>query len=102
MKRLHRKEKKGQFGEQKFQMALYLLSYDLRKQRDYQKLWDELEKFNAVRVLESDWCFKRINTNAAGLREHFKSFIDADDGLFIAEITDWASRKTVGTPNEIA
>lgn len=32
-------------------MALYLLTYDLRGQRDYQVLWDELEKFRAVRVL---------------------------------------------------
>lgn len=82
-------------------MALYLLSYDLRKQRDYEKLWDELKTFNAVRVLESDWCFKRINTTAAGLRDHFKSFIDADDGLFVGEITNWATYKARGTPNDL-
>lgn len=83
-------------------MALYLLSYDLRKQRDYQTLWAELKKFNAVRVLESDWCFERINTDAKGLREHFKKFIDADDGLFIGEVADWATYKARGTPNDLA
>lgn len=66
-------------------MALYFLSYDLRGERDYQKLYDELEKFHAVRILESDWCFKRINTDAKGLRDYFKRFIDEDDGLCVSE-----------------
>ena len=34
-------------------MALFFLSYDLRNKRDYQPLYDELKKFNAVRMLES-------------------------------------------------
>jgi len=82
-------------------MALYFLSYDLRKQQDYQKLYDELNKFNAVRMLESQWCFKRVNTSAKGLREHFKKFIDSDDGLSVSEVTDWATFNTLGTPNDL-
>jgi len=74
-------------------MPRYIISYDLRKKRDYKTLYDELAKFNAVSILESDWCFERINTNAKGLRDYFKKFIDDDDGLFIAEIADWASHK---------
>lgn len=34
-------------------MALYFPSYDLRKQRNYQPLYDELAKLKAIRVLES-------------------------------------------------
>lgn len=49
-------------------MALYFLTYDLRKSRNYQPLYDELENFGAVRILESTWCFKRMNTSAKGLR----------------------------------
>jgi hypothetical protein len=82
-------------------MALYTLNYDLRKQRDYQKLYDELAEFKAVRILESQWCFNRVNTTAVGLRDHFSQFIDSDDGLFVAEVTSWASRKTDGTPKEL-
>ncbi len=82
-------------------MALYVLSYDLRKQRNYQSLWDELGKFNAVRILESDWCFNRINTTSKGLREHFKQFIDEDDGLLVAEVNDWATYKAIKSPNEL-
>lgn len=82
-------------------MALYFLEYDLRKQKDYQKLYDELEKFDAVRMLASSWCFNRINTTAAGLRDHFQQFIDDDDGLFVSEVNSWATRNTKGTPKDL-
>jgi len=82
-------------------MALYFLEYDLRKQKDYQKLYDELKKFNAIRILESLWCFNRMNTNAEGLRNYFKDFIDSDDGIIVAEISDWATIKTLGNPNQL-
>ena len=83
-------------------MAQYVLSYDLRKEgRDYQKLYDELKNFNAVRILESVWCFTRYNTNATGLLNYFKQFIDDNDGLFVAEITDWATYNTLGKPRNL-
>lgn len=82
-------------------MALYFLEYDLRKQRDYQKLWDELKRFQAVRILKSLWCFNRVNINAAGLRDYFATFIDADDGLCVTEVTDWATRNVEGTPKQL-
>ena len=82
-------------------MALYFISYDLRNNRDYKTLYDELDKFNAVKILESTWCFNRINTNAKGLRDHFKNLIDSDDGLIISEVTDWATTNTDRTPNQL-
>ncbi|WP_148260801.1 hypothetical protein [Ectopseudomonas mendocina] len=82
-------------------MALYFISYDLRNDRDYQNLYDELESFNAVRVLESYWCFNRINTSCKGLREYFSRFIDADDGLCVTEVTDWSTYNALGTPNDL-
>jgi hypothetical protein len=82
-------------------MALYFLTYDLRREKDYQKLYDELSKFNAVRVLKSTWCFNRENTNPVGLRDHFKQFIDSDDGLLVDESTNWATWKAEKTPNEL-
>ena len=83
-------------------MAQYVLSYDLRKEgRDYQKLNDELKNFNAVRILESVWCFNRIRTTAEGLRNYFRMFIDENDGLFVVEIKDWATYNTLGIPNEL-
>ena len=82
-------------------MALYFLTYDLRNSRSYQVLYDELNNFNAVRILESTWCFNRVNTNAKGLREYFKQYIDNDDALIVSEVTDWASFNTDGTPNDL-
>lgn len=82
-------------------MALYFITYDLRKAKNYQELYGELTKFNAVRILESTWCFNRINTSAKNLRAHFQQYIDNDDGLIISDVTDWASYNTKGTPNDL-
>ena len=82
-------------------MALFFVTYDLRNQRNYQTLYDELSKFNAVRILESTWCFNRINTNCSALRDHFKQFIDSDDGVVLSEVSDWATFNTEGTPNDL-
>lgn len=82
-------------------MALYFLTYDLRKSRDYQTLYDELNNFNAARILESTWCFKRFNTNPAGLRDHFKDYIDKDDGLIVSEVSNWASFNVESSPNKL-
>lgn len=82
-------------------MALYFLSYDLRKGKDYQKMYDELANFKAVRVLESLWCFNRINTTAGNLRDHFQKFIDTDDGLVVIESVNWGTYNTLGTPKDL-
>ena len=88
-------------------MNLYLLSYDLCNEKDYQKLYTELSYYKAISVLESVWCLKRSNTNAEELRDHFRKFIDNNDRLFVAEITDsnrfdqWASYRALGNPNNL-
>lgn len=82
-------------------MALYFISYDLRKGRDYQKLYDALKNFGAIQILESTWCFRRANTSVARLRDYFKQFIDSDDGLLVDESTNWATYNTNGTPNDL-
>jgi len=82
-------------------MALYFVEYDLRKTRNYQPFWDELARFSAVRVLRSLWCFKRGETSAGGLRDYFKRYIDADDGLCVMEVTDWGTYNTEKTPNDL-
>lgn len=82
-------------------MALFFLNYDLRKQRNYQPLYDELAKYNAVRILESMWCFNRFNTNSEKLRDYFMQFIDADDGICVSEVADWATFRALGTPNQL-
>jgi hypothetical protein len=83
-------------------MALYFLDYDLRNVRNYQALYDELARFNAVRVLKSTWCFSRVNTSASNLRDHFKQFIDADDGICVMDVSEWATSNVIATPKALA
>ena len=82
-------------------MALYFLSYDLRGERDYQKLYNELKTFKAKQVLESTWCFNRANTTTSKLRDYFKKYIDKDDGLLVDESVDWATFNANGTPKDL-
>lgn len=82
-------------------MALYFLEYDLRKQRDYQRLYDELKKFSAVKILQSLWCLNHTNTTCEALRDYFMRFIDSDDGIIVSKVTDWASYKTLNTPKQL-
>ena len=83
-------------------MSLLFLDYDLRKQRNYKPLYDELKRFSATRVLESSWAFTRVNTSCKGLRDHFTQFIDNDDGLCVTEVVDWATHKALSAPPQTA
>lgn len=69
-------------------MKSYLVSYDLKKNRNYQKLYDALDVMGAKRILESTWLFKERNTNSDYLRDYFKTVIDSDDMLIVSEVTD--------------
>jgi len=69
-------------------MKSYLVSYDLKKNRNYQKLYDTLDVMGAKRILESTWLFKERNTNSDYLRDYFKTVIDSDDMLIVSEVTD--------------
>ncbi|MGY1488199.1 hypothetical protein ACW4YW_02195 [Methylobacillus pratensis] len=83
-------------------MAVYFLSYDLRRnKRDYQKLYDELKKYKAVQVLESVYAFKYEEKKSTELSNHFKSFIDSDDGLLVIEEKDWSGIKIKNSPNPL-
>ena len=70
-------------------MQKYFISYDLRNSRNYKKLIDELEKFEAIQVLESLFCFKYEDDKTEELRDYFRKFIDADDGLIIIKSAFW-------------
>lgn len=66
-------------------MAYYVVTYDLVKDKDYEKLIGELKEMKAERVALSVWLLERYQTTAFGLRNHFKKFIDGDDKLIVIE-----------------
>lgn len=82
-------------------MALYFVSYDLRKVRDHQKLFNALEALNAKRMLKSEWCLRHNNTTSVLIRDYHRPFIDSDDGLIVSEVTKWASVSVSATLNDL-
>ena len=40
-------------------MTTFVVTYDLNKQNDYPKLWDELKRLRSHRALESFWLTER-------------------------------------------
>ena len=70
-------------------MALFLVSYDLRKKGefDYQKLWDEFARLDSVKFQESDYFLASDNTTAE-IRDHFKQFVHEDDLLMAAKLDE--------------
>ena len=83
----------------------YMICYDLQKPiQNYPTLYKVLsENFNAKRVLESQWVFRRINTNAAGLRDYFKNFLDSDDRILIVSLenSEWAGWNLITKISEL-
>ena len=64
-------------------MALYVVSYDLRKRKDYPKLWDEMGRLGGFKPLESVYLLDLSDTDPQGLKDHLRTFIDDDDRLIV-------------------
>ena len=79
-------------------MTTFVITYDLIKLKDYPKLWEELERLSAHRALKSFWLVNVPNT-AKELHDHLKTYIDADDRLWVSELTKlhWFSNVKAGT-----
>ncbi len=74
-------------------MPLYVISYDLRKQRNYEPLLKQLRDWGCARILESTW-LGSLTPSSTAVRDSLKWLIDADDGLAVIEIAnrgDWAT-----------
>lgn len=75
-------------------MTAYIISYDLRSPgRNYGALYEALQAFSSyARVLESVWIIQTHYTPVQ-VRDHLARFMDASDGLFVAELkAGWAAR----------
>lgn len=76
-------------------MAHFIISYDLHNQRTYQPVWNLLEKWGAVRLLESLWVVTLGNT-AAEVRDALNQVIDNDDSVALVELktgSGWATMR---------
>lgn len=84
-------------------MKKYVISYDLDSPgQDYARIWKELNRLGAKRVLYSQWVMKS-NNSAGQLRDYFKDFIDTNDRLLVVSLEDdWASWKAMIDINAVA
>ena len=63
-------------------MNTYIVTYDLRKSRDYESLYKAIKSYKWAYVLESVWCIV-TSDSAKDIRDYLKGFMDNDDGLFV-------------------
>lgn len=67
-------------------MKVYQINYDLRKQRDYQPLYDQIKSYgNWAHPLESCWIIAS-NKSAEQIRDELISVMDADDGILVTRL----------------
>lgn len=74
-------------------MALYLISYDLHKARNYDPLIAQLRKWGAIRPLLSVWLVS-LNGSAKAVRETLQAHVDGDDSIVVVELkqgSDWST-----------
>lgn len=66
-------------------MASYIISYDLRKDRDYEALYEAIKSYGTwAHITESTWAVT-TSKSAVQVREHLSSVMDNDDRLFISK-----------------
>jgi len=67
-------------------MKPYLITYDLRKPgRDYQRLYDLLGQWRAVRLAESVW-LAQLTANALEVAGIMHGYVDPNDRLAVVEL----------------
>ena len=71
----------------------YVISYDLLTPgQNYNQLTEELHRFGARRLLQSQWIVRWDNTTAATIRNIIRAYIDANDRQLATclDNADWA------------
>lgn len=66
-------------------MPLFMISYDLIRGKDYQRVDAVLTKLGATRILASQWLL-RISGNSQSVFDLVRRAFDNDDKLVVAEI----------------
>ena len=64
-------------------MSCYIISYDLRNQRNYDALYKAIKSYPSwAKILESTWAVV-TSDSAEVVRDYLLRHIDGDDGLFV-------------------
>ena len=66
-------------------MTCYIISYDLRGERDYDALYEAIKSYgNWAHITESTWAVVTTKT-AIQVRNHLSSVMDQDDRVFVVK-----------------
>jgi len=76
-------------------MALFSLTYDLIKTKDYNKLNEGIDKIpgSKTKPTESQWLLD-TNWSSEEIREHIRGFVDKDDKILVIKLVQppfWAT-----------
>ncbi|HEK0966005.1 TPA: CRISPR-associated endonuclease Cas2 [Proteus mirabilis] len=81
-------------------MSSYLISYDLIKEKDYEKIYDAIKSFGTwARVTESVWIVVS-DLSCSELRDKLSEYMDNDDRLFVLKSSGIAAWRNVRCRNE--
>lgn len=78
----------------------YIISYDLRKVKDYNGLYAAIKSYeNCRKILESLWGICTTKS-APDIRDHLSDYMDKDDGLFVIKSGGAAAWKKILCSNQ--
>ena len=81
-------------------MVCYIISYDLVKERKYEKLYEAIKTYdNWAKITESTWAVITDET-AKEVRDHLSQHIDGDDRLIVVRSGGEAAWKNTICSNE--
>lgn len=67
-------------------MTVYQINYDLRKQRNYEALYERIKAYQSwCQPLESCWIISS-SQSAEQIRDNLGAVMDTDDGLLVTEL----------------
>lgn len=78
---------------------VYLINYDLNNAKNYDSLFEQLEKLGAKRVLKSCWILQS-NLTAYAIFDIIRPILDNDDGLFVTKLARQSKRVNVEANKE--
>lgn len=81
-------------------MALYFLSFELKRNKNNKKLREELHKHSAQKILTSLWSLETNDSNVLGLVDRFSSCIHKGDRLLVTESKGWAGVQPILPPKK--
>lgn len=67
-------------------MTVFVVTYDLNREKDYETLWEELERLDGHKAALS---FYFVNVDADDpkvLLKHLKDYVDVDDTLIVSRV----------------